>query len=69
MYEEGHKVKNASKLPSNLLDALRQLDRNKVIPAGLGDELVDAYVKLKNEDWNNYSRSLTDWERANTLDC
>ena len=69
MYEEGHKVKNATKLPLNLLDAIRQLDRNKVIRAGLGDELVDAYVKLKQSDWNSYAGSLSDWERANTLDC
>ncbi len=69
MYEEGHKVKNATKLPSNLLDAIRKLDGNKVIRAGLGDELINAYVKLKNEDWNNFSRSLSDWERAHTLDC
>jgi glutamine synthetase len=69
MYEDGHKVKNAKKLPSNLLDALRQLDGNKVIRAGLGDELIDAYVKLKHLDWNNYSSHLSNWERANTLDC
>jgi glutamine synthetase len=69
MYEEGHKVKNAKKLPSNLLDALRQLDKNKVLRAGLGDELIDAYVKLKMDDWNSYATHLSDWERANTLDC
>ena len=69
MYEEGHKVKNAKKLPSNLLDALRQLDKNKVIRAGLGDELIDAYVKLKMDEWNSYTANLSDWERANTLDC
>jgi glutamine synthetase len=69
MYEEGHKVKNATKLPANLLDAIRKLDGNKVIRAGLGDELINAYVKLKNEDWNNFTRSLSDWERAHTLDC
>jgi glutamine synthetase type III len=69
MYEEGHKVKNAKKLPNNLLDALRQLDKNKVLRAGLGDELIDAYVKLKMDDWNSYTSNLSDWERANTLDC
>ena len=69
MYEEGYKVKNAKRLPSNLLDALRQLDGNKAIRAGLGDELVDSYIKLKTEDWNSHTRHLSDWERANTLDC
>ncbi|MCP3689915.1 MAG: type III glutamate--ammonia ligase [Gammaproteobacteria bacterium] len=69
MYEEGHKVKNAKKLPNNLLDALRQLDKNKVIRAGLGDELIDAYVKLKMQAWNDYSSHLSVWERESTLDC
>lgn len=69
MYTEGHKAKNAKPLPLNLLDAIRQFDSNKVIREGLGDEVVDAYVKLKMEDWNDYSRHLSNWERDHTLDC
>jgi glutamine synthetase len=69
MYEEGHKVKNAKKLPGNLLDALRQLDGNKAIRAGLGDELIDSYIKLKLGEWDSFASSLSDWERNNTLDC
>jgi glutamine synthetase len=69
MYEEGHKVKNATKLPLNLLDALRQLDGNKVIRAGLSDELIDSYIKLKMQAWNSYTTHLSSWERENTLDC
>jgi glutamine synthetase len=30
---------------------------------------VAAYLKLKHDDWNAYSRHLTDWERQTTLDC
>ena len=69
MYEEGHKAKNAKKLPLNLLDAVRQFDSNKILRAGLGDELVDAYVKLKKHAWNSYTSHLSSWERENTLDC
>ena len=69
MYEEGHKARGAKKLPLNLLDALRQFDKNKVLRAGLGDELVDAYVKLKMQAWNSYATHLSSWERENTLDC
>ena len=35
----------------------------------LGDEFVDAYIKLKTPEWNSYARHLTEWERDNTLDC
>jgi glutamine synthetase len=69
MYEECHKAKNAKKIPLNLLDAIRQLDKNKTIRANLGDELIDAYVKLKSAEWDSYCTELTDWERSNTLDC
>ncbi len=69
MYEEGHRAKSARKLPLNLLDAIRQFDKNKVIRAGLGDELVDAYVKLKMQAWDSYATHLSSWERDNTLDC
>jgi glutamine synthetase len=69
MYEEGHKIKSAQKLPANLLDALRLLDKSKVVRQGLGDELVDAYTKLKMQEWRSYTSHLSDWERQNTLDC
>ncbi len=69
MYEEGHKATNVKMLPNNLLDAIRQFDKNEVMRAGLGDELVDAYVKLKMKDWNEYTNYLSEWEREHTLDC
>ncbi len=69
MYEEGHRVKTAKKLPGNMLDALRLFDKNKVMRAGLGDDLVNAFVKLKLEEWDSYSKDLSKWERDNTLDC
>ncbi|SVD79716.1 uncharacterized protein METZ01_LOCUS432570 [marine metagenome] len=35
----------------------------------LGSELVDAFVKLKKSQWDDYSSHLTKWELDNTLDC
>jgi glutamine synthetase len=70
MYEEGHKAPaDTKKLPLNLLDALRLTQKSTLLRRELGDEFVDSYVKLKNREWNDYSRHLTEWERANTLDC
>jgi len=69
MYTEGHKVKNAKKLPLNLLDALRITDKSKVLRSAMGDSFIDSYVRLKNEEWAQYTRHLTEWERQNTLDC
>jgi glutamine synthetase len=69
MYTEGDKVKNAKKLPLNLLDALRALEKSSVLKGALGDSLVASYLKLKHADWNQYCRHLTVWERQTTLDC
>jgi glutamate---methylamine ligase len=69
MYTEGHKAKNAKKLPLNLLDALRALEKSAVLKNALGAATVLSYLKLKHDDWNAYSRHLTDWERQTTLDC
>jgi glutamine synthetase len=69
MYTEGHKVKGAKKLPLNLLDALRTLEKSAVLKDALGEKTIASYIKLKTDDWNAYSRHLTEWERQTTLDC
>jgi glutamine synthetase len=69
MYAEGHLVKNAKKLPLNLLDALRNFEKNKYLREAIGTEVTDAYLKLRHNEWNQYCRHLTQWERETTLDC
>ena len=69
MYAEGHTVKDAKRLPLNLLDALRALDRSSVLKAAFGEDVVASYIKLRQADWNDYASQLTDWERRTTLDC
>ena len=69
MYTDGHKAKGAKKLPLNLLDALRALEKSSVLKAALGENVIASYLKLKHDDWNAYSRHLTEWERQTTLDC
>ena len=69
MYTEQHKLKKVRKLPANLLDAIRLLDASKVARQAFGDEFIDSYVKLKNEEWQRFTRAVTPWERDHTLDC
>jgi len=68
MYAEGHKVKNAPKLPLNLLDAIRAFDANKTIKSLLGDEFSSSYIKLKNDEWTRFCQSFSEWERQNAID-
>ena len=69
MYQDAHLAKDVRRLPLNLLDALRALERSEVLRSALGAETVAAYLKLRNAEWNDYARHLTDWERQTTLDC
>jgi glutamine synthetase type III len=68
MYQLGHTVKDAPRLPLNLLDAIRGFDQDAGLKAALGEEFSAAYIKLKTAEWNHYAAHLTDWERAQTLD-
>ncbi|MFM9939905.1 MAG: type III glutamate--ammonia ligase [Hyphomicrobiaceae bacterium] len=69
MYAEGHLVKDAKRLPLNMLDALRNLDASSILKSALGEATVSSYLKLRHAEWNDYARHLTDWERQTTLDC
>jgi glutamine synthetase len=69
MYTEQHKLRKVRKLPANLLDAIRLLDKSSVARSAFGDEFIDSYVKLKNEEWGRFTRAITPWERDHTLDC
>ena len=69
MYEEGHLAKDARHLPENLLDAIRLLDNNKIMRKALGDDFINAFVKLKMADWNEFTHHLSTWERQHTMDC
>jgi glutamine synthetase type III len=68
MYQHGHTVTDAPKLPLNLLDALRNFDNDVELKQMLGEEFSNAYLKMKKTEWNAYCSHLTQWERDNTLD-
>jgi glutamine synthetase len=68
MYAEGHTIKDAPKLPLNLLDALREYEKDAELQSLMGNEFSAAYLKLKHREWNAYCSHFTEWERGNTLD-
>ncbi len=68
MYEEGHTVKNAPRLPLNLLDALREFDKDRTLKSAMGKEFSAAYLKLKRQEWDSFVSHFSNWEREHTLD-
>ena len=77
MYTDYKNYPNLPKLPDILEDALEKMDHNKNIRESFGNDVIDSYLKLKREEIKNFSReetfqknkSITDWEKKNTLDC
>ena len=55
-------------LPGCLLDAVRALQADAPLRAGLGDAFVDSFAKLQMASWRAYCAHLTQWELDNTLD-
>ncbi|MBC7476940.1 MAG: type III glutamate--ammonia ligase [Pseudorhodobacter sp.] len=68
MYQYGHTVTDAPKLPLNLLDALRDYDKDTTLKAMMGQEFSTAYIKLKRKEWDSYVAHFSRWEHENTID-
>jgi glutamine synthetase type III len=68
MYQMGHTIKGAPKLPLNLLDALREYEKDRTLMHTMGDEFSSAYLKLKRKEWDSFVSHFSTWEHENTLD-
>jgi glutamate---methylamine ligase len=69
MYTHGHTVGDVRRLPLDLLDALRAFETSKTLRTTLDKVFAGADLKLKMQEWQDYTAQLTEWERETTLDC
>jgi glutamine synthetase len=53
-------------LPANLLDAVRELEKNDVLRRALGQtprgDYVDYFAKVKRREWQAAHEQITQWE-------
>ena len=49
-------------LPQDLSEAVHALQSDEVIRAALGETLSEQFVLLKNDEWMQYRRHVSDWE-------
>ena len=68
MYEEGHTITDAPKLPLNLLDALRAYEADTELTKAMGEDFSRAFLTLKRREWDSYCAHFTAWEHDTTLD-
>ncbi|MDQ3874342.1 MAG: type III glutamate--ammonia ligase, partial [Actinomycetota bacterium] len=64
--EEELRRRGIELLPSNLLDATRELERNDVMRRALGrardEDYIDYFVRVKRREWARYHENVTPWE-------
>lgn len=49
-------------LPSNLREAVRELEKDEFIRGVLGEHLAKRYIQAKKAEWQDYTIQVTDWE-------
>ena len=57
-----------SVIPLNMLDAMREYDKDKGLKAAMGEAFSTAYLKMKMQEWNDFCGHFSQWEKDNTLD-
>lgn len=55
-------------LPSSLMEAVLELEKDSFIQNVLGKELCKHYIDLKKAEWQDYTSQITEWEIAKYLD-
>ena len=77
MYTDSKNYPNLAKLPNDLEDSLSKLNDNKHLKEAFSEEVINSYIKLKNQEIDEFNKEevfdkkkdITDWEKNNTLDC
>jgi len=77
MYEDHKKYPDLPKLPDELDQSLEQLQNNKDMNNAFGKDTIDSYIRLRSSEIKEFkqkenfdkTKSITRWERDNTLDC
>jgi len=54
-------TKNGS-LPSNLIEATRQMKNSSIAKSLFGEDFVDHFCKTREWEWKQFSKQVTDWE-------
>lgn len=62
MSREERQQKHVVELPGSLHEALSLLEQDKVIKNSLGESIYSAFVRAKQEEWEDYRLKVMDWE-------
>lgn len=62
MTDEERKALGIERMPSTLLEALDELEKDEYIKNVLGSHVAEKYISAKKEEWYRYSHQVSDWE-------
>lgn len=67
MSEAEKKELGIEQLPTNLSEAIKELENDSYIVEALGKEYAEKYIAAKKSEWHAYSCQVTQWEIDNFL--
>ena len=56
-------------LPGNMHQALEYLKEDEVIKKAIGDFIYEKFVELKEQEWIDYAKQVTDWDWKRYFGC
>jgi glutamine synthetase len=70
IYQMSHRERRhlrIDELPGNLSEALDALEKDDLIRETLGEHIFQHFIEAKREEWSDYIRQVTGWERHRYL--
>jgi glutamine synthetase len=62
MTEEEREARGIAALPGDLYAALKELRKDEVIQAALGDHIYERFMEAKRREWDEYNQQVHVWE-------
>jgi glutamine synthetase len=69
IYEAMEAGKQVKKLPMSLGEALDRLAADDVIKGSMPDEMYKVFHWYKNDEWEKFMATVTDWDADQYMDC
>jgi glutamine synthetase len=69
MTEEEIKKYKIKQLPTNLMESLEELQKDKVLIDGIGRDAIDLFIEKKIKEWNLYMGEITDLDYKFYFNC
>ena len=64
---EEKKARHIHSLPANLREATLAMSESDFMKEAVGSHIFERYTSAKMDEWNEYTRQVTDWEISNYL--